>query len=79
MSARHYVRVLSLLPLRERRAVRARVRWLANNAGRSEVEVLALTLYRVRATDRAGMTLHATDRLDALDRLLTSEIDVSGR
>jgi hypothetical protein len=73
------LRLLPELPIRERRAIRARVRWLAHSSGRTEVEVLALALYRVRASDRASMTPHSTSRLDALERLLTTEINVGGR
>jgi hypothetical protein len=63
------------LPIRVRRAIRARVQWLAQSAGRTEVAELALTLCLVRATDRARMTTQATRRLVALERLLVGELD----
>jgi len=73
------VRIRADLPIRERRAIRARVRWLAHRSGRTEIEVLALTLYRVQATNRAGMVPQAISRIDALEHLLAAEIDMGGR
>ncbi len=66
------------LPIRERRAVRARVRRLAHDSGTPELDILALVLFRVRAADRTGMTAVAAIWLDALAQLLAAEINLVG-
>jgi len=65
------------LSLRERRTIRARVRWLGHQSGWAEVEVLALARYRARVADRSSLTDEQVGRLQALERLLSAEIDRS--
>jgi hypothetical protein len=72
-------RLPSELPIHERHGIQARVPWLADRLGRTEVEVLALTLYGIRSTGCTGTTPHVATRLNALEHLLTTAIDMGGR